>query len=39
MAVLSLVSTFVFGSGIRYFYGTQALVIHVLMVVFTIFYL
>lgn len=39
LAVLSLVSTLVFASGIRYFYGTQALVIHASMVFLAIFYL
>lgn len=38
-AVLSLASTLTFICGIYYFYGAQALVIHVMMVFLAIFYL
>lgn len=37
--VLSIVSTLVFAYGIHYFYGTQALVIHIFMVILSIIYL
>lgn len=37
--VLSIVSTLVFGYGIQYFFGTQALVIHTFMVILSIIYL